>query len=451
MLLRMNKREFLKGSAAVAAAAAFRGGLAQTGSAVPRENWAGSYHYNTQRVLQPMTVEDVQHAVTSLQSVRALGTRHSFNGIADSTVAQISTLGLREFKLDAAAKTATVGAGVKYGDLAVELDGAGFALANLASLPHISVGGSVATGTHGSGLRNGCLATAVNAIEFVAADGTVHMLSRAKDGDLFKGAVVGLGSLGIVTRLGLDIEPTYNMTQVVYRDLSFNELQHNFEAIMNAAYSVSLFTDWQQHRAWQVWVKRRVDQGGSAPPPPTFFGATLAKEKLHPVLGQGAEKATDQLNLTGKWYQRLPHFKMEFTPSSGREIQTEYFVPFEHAYEAVLAVEALRDAITPHLLVTELRAVAADDLWMSMAYKRRSLAIHFTWKPEPDAVRHVLPQIEARLRPFGPRPHWAKVNTLSAAQIASLYPRSHDFRQLAGRFDPKGKFLNAYMHERLLG
>jgi alditol oxidase len=451
MLLRMNKREFLKTGAAFAAAAGLRGLGAQTAPAVPRENWAGSYHYNTNRVLQPMTVEDVQHAVTSLQSVRALGTRHSFNGIADSTMAQISTLGLREFKLDAAARSVTVGAGVKYGDLAVELDNAGFALANLASLPHISVGGSVATGTHGSGLRNGCLATSVNAVEFVAADGSVHTLSRARDGDMFHGAVVGLGSLGVVTRLGLDVEPTYNMTQVVYRDLNFSALQHNLEAIMNAAYSVSLFTNWQEHRAWEVWVKRRVDQGGSAPPAPTFFGATLAHEKLHPVLGQGAEKTTDQLNLTGKWYQRLPHFKMEFTPSTGREIQTEYFVPFEHAYEAVLAVETLRDAITPHLLVTELRAIAADDLWMSMAYKRRSLAIHFTWKPEPEAVLHVLPQIEAKLRPFGPRPHWAKVNTLSAAQIAPLYPRFHDFRQLAARFDPAGKFVNAYMHEKLLG
>jgi alditol oxidase len=446
----MDKREFLKGSAALAAIGLVRGGLAQNGPPVPRENWAGTFHYSTNRVLQPVSVEQVQQAVNSVSSLRALGTRHSFNGIADSTVAQISTLGLRDFKLDPAAKTVTVGAGLKYGDLAVQLDKAGFALANMASLPHISVGGSIATATHGSGLRNGNLATAVRAIEFVAADGSLHTLSRDADGDAFHGAVVGLGSLGVVTHITLDVEPTYNMTQIVYRGLNINELQHNFEAIMNTGYSLSLFTNWQHHEAWEVWIKRRVDQGGAEAPPQTFYGATLAKEKLHPVLGQNPEKTTDQLNTIGKWYERLPHFKMEFTPSTGREIQTEYFVPFESAYQAVLAVESLKDQITPHLFVTELRSVAADDLWMSMAYKRRSLAIHFTWKPEWDAVLKVIPQIEAKLKPFYPRSHWAKVNTLHAAQIDAIYPRVADFKALIGRYDPKGKFVNAYMNEKIL-
>jgi xylitol oxidase len=242
----VTKREFLKGSAALAACNLVPEGMTQTASAgaaptvasVLRENWAGTFHYSTDRVLQPTSIDQVQQAVNSLPRLRALGTRHSFNGIADSTVAQISTLGLNDFKLDPAAKTVTVGPGIKYGDLAVQLDKAGFALANLASLPHISVGGSIATATHGSGLRNGNLATSVSAIEFVAADGNIHTLTRAKDGDTFRGAVVGLGSLGIVTHVTLDIEPTYNMTQVVYRGLDFHELEHNFEAIMNTGHSL---------------------------------------------------------------------------------------------------------------------------------------------------------------------------------------------------------------------
>lgn len=446
----MNKREFLKGSAACAALAALPASWAEANTSVPRENWAGTFHYNTDRVFTPATVDEVQKAITGVPSVRALGTRHSFNSIADSTTAQISTLGLKGVQVDAANKTVTVGAGERYGDLAVELDQAGFALANLASLPHITVGGSIATGTHGSGLRNGSLATSVNAIEFVGADGQLHSLTRAKDGDTFRGAVVGLGSLGVVTRVSLDLEPTYNMTQVVYRGLPFSELEHNLEAIMNTGYSLSLFTNWQHHEAWEVWIKRRVDQGGDAAPPEMFYGATLAHEKLHPVVGQSAEKTTDQLNSVGRWYARLPHFKMEFTPSTGREIQTEYFVPFEHGYEAILAVERLRDQITPHLFVTELRSIAADDLWMSMAYKRRSLAIHFTWKPEWDAVLKVIPQVEAALQPFGPRPHWGKVNTLRAAQIDPLYPRANDFKALIRQYDPHGKFVNAYMKEKVL-
>ena len=445
----MNKREFLKDSAAFGVTAAIGARAMQNSSPVPRENWAGTFHYSTNNVLQPATVADVQHAVAGTPSLRALGTRHSFNEIADSTVAQISTLGLHDFKLDRAARKLTVGAGIKYGDLAVALDREGFALANMASLPHISVGGSIATATHGSGLHNGNLATAVSGIEFVAADGTLHTLTRERDGDAFLGTVVGLGALGVVTHITLDVQPTYQMTQVVYRDLSFRELEHNFEAIMSAAYSVSLFTNWQKHQAKQVWIKRRVDQGGAAAPPATFYGATLATTKLHPVIDQDPQKTTDQLNTVGKWYERLPHFKMEFTPSAGHEIQTEYFVPFEHAYQAVLAVESLHDQITPHLFVTELRAIAADDLWMSMAYKRRSLAIHFTWKPEWNAVQKLLPQIEAKLRPFSPRPHWGKVTTLQAAQIDPLYPRMNDFHALMRKYDPKGKFVNAYLREKI--
>jgi xylitol oxidase len=447
----MDKREFLKGSAALAAVTAIPSGLAQMGSGGPRENWAGTFRYSTDKVLQPMTVEEVQKAVTSVESVRALGTRHSFNGIADSKVAQISTLGLKDFKLDAASKTVRVGAGIKYGDLAVQLDRAGFALANMASLPHISVGGSIATGTHGSGLRNGGLATSVSGLEIVAADGAIHTLTRANDGDAFRGAVVSMGSLGVVTHVTLDVEPSYEMTQIVYQGLDFHELEHNFEAVMNTGYSLSLFTNWQHHTAWEVWIKRRIDQGGGTAPPEMFYGAMLAKEKLHPVVGQNPEKTTDQLNSVGKWYERLPHFKMEFTPSTGREIQTEYFIPFEHAYEAVLAVESLRDQITPHLFVTELRSIAADDLWMSMAYKRRSLAIHFTWKPEWDAVLKVIPQVEAKLKPFTPRPHWGKVNTLAAPQVRAAYPKTDDFTQMLKTYDPKGKFVNEYIRRELLG
>lgn len=445
----MNKRDFLKGSTALGLAAASKSRAMQTATNIPRENWAGTFHYSTGNVLQPATVAEVQHAVASAPSLRALGTRHSFNGIADSTVAQVSTLALRDFHLDRSTRRLTVGAGIKYGDLAVQLDREGFALANMASLPHISVGGSIATATHGSGLRNGNLATAVSAIEFVAADGTLHTLARDRDGGEFAGAVVGLGALGVVTHVTLDVQPSYDMTQIVYRDLNFRELEHNFEAVMSAGYSVSLFTNWQKHEAWEVWIKRRVDQGGAAAPAPTFYGATLATQKLHPVVDQSPEKTTDQLNLVSKWYERLPHFKMEFTPSTGREIQTEYFVPFEHAYAAVAAVESLRDQITPHIFVTELRAVAADDLWMSMAYHRRSLAIHFTWKPEWDAVQRLLPQIEAKLRPFSPRPHWGKVNTLQTAQIDPLYPRVADFRRLMRKCDPAGKFGNAYLRETI--
>ena len=422
-------------------------GSAFADDSVPRTNWSGNFHYSTNKVLQPATVAETQAAVRSVHKVRALGTRHAFNGIADSQSAQISTLKLNDVSIDPKTSTVTVGAGIRYGDLATLLDAKGFALHNMASLPHISVGGACATATHGSGMSNGNLATAVRAVEFVAADGTVHTLSREKDGDRFAGAVVALGALGVVTHLTLQIQPRYDMTQVVYQNLPFSELEHNFAAIMGAGYSVSLFTDWQQGVASEVWIKRRADQGGRAAPPAHFYNATVAIKKLHPIVDHPAEACTDQLNSVGPWYERLPHFELKFTPSSGQELQTEFFVPFDRAYEAVRAVETLRDQITPHLYITELRAIAADDLWMSMAYQRPSLAIHFTWKLEPAAVMKLVPQIEAVLAPFQARPHWAKVFTLGGAQIAKVYPRIDDFHALAKEFDPKGKFRNAFLHD----
>ncbi len=451
---RMNKRDFLKGTAATAATLMTHSFIPQAQAAeVPRTNWSGNLRYSTDKVFQPTSVADVQDAIRSLPSTRALGTRHAFNAIADSSTAQISTLKLKDVHLDAKAQTVTVGAGIRYGDLALPLEAAGFALHNLASLPHISVAGAVATATHGSGLRNGNLATAVTAIEFVAADGSVHTLSRERDGDRFNAAVVSLGALGIVTHLTLAVQPTFQMTQVVYQNLPFSELEHHLPEIMDAAYSVSLFTDWQNSSASEVWLKRRVlpgnDQGGASTPAPTFHQATLATTKLHPIVAHPAEACTDQLNIPGPWYERLPHFKLNFTPSSGQEIQSEFFVPFDRGYEAIRAVETLRDKITPHLFITELRAIAADDLWMSMAYQRPSLAIHFTWKPESDAVHAILPEIEAKLAPFAPRPHWAKVFTLDARQIAPRYPRMADFRALTRQLDPTGKFTNPFLHDAI--
>jgi len=212
---------------------------------------------------------------------------------------------------------------------------------------------------------------------------------------------------------------------------------------------VSLFTDWQNSRVTQVWIKRRTDRTYDAPLGPDFFGAYRATVKMHPILGHSAEACTEQLGIPGPWYERLPHFRMNFTPSSGQELQTEYFVPIEQGYQAIRAVETLRDQITPHLFVTELRTIDSDELWMSMAYRRRSLAIHFTWKPEWPAVRTILPQIEARLKPFGARPHWAKLFTVEPAHLDSLYPRLSDFKSLAAQYDPHAKFRNQFLSTNL--
>jgi xylitol oxidase len=413
-----------------------------------RTNWAGNYTYSTDRLETPGTVDEVRHAIAGSTHVKALGARHSFNGIADSREEQISLGRFDSMELDAKAGTVTVGAGVTYGKLAPYIDSHGFAVHNLASLPHISVVGACATGTHGSGLHNGNLSTAVRAIEIITADGKLVTLSKQTLGDRFAGAVVGLGALGVITRITLAVQPRFDMSQVVYQNLDFAVLKDHLREIFSSGYSVSLFTDWQNHSASEVWIKSRIE-GPTSKPAPTFHGATLQTEKLHPIAGTDPINCTDQMGIPGPWYERMPHFKMNFTPSKGQELQTEYFVPFEHGYEAIRAVETLRDRITPHLFITEFRTIAADELWMSMAYRRESLALHFTWKPEWPAVKEILPLIEAKLALFAPRPHWAKLFTMNPVTLQSHYPRLADFRALAAHYDPSGKFRNDFLNTNI--
>jgi alditol oxidase len=445
----MDKREFLKASGAFAAGSVLSRVVASQEQSGPRENWAGNLTYGTDRLYAPRSVEEVRQVVKSCAKMRALGMRHSFNAIADSTQNQISLKRLDQIALDEKVQTVTVGAGVTYGKLSPYLDDHGYALHNLASLPHISVAGAIATATHGSGVHNGNLATAVAALELVTAAGELLTLSRQKDGERFNGMVVGLGALGVVTSVTLNLLPTYKMAQSVYENLSFVHLKDHFDDIFSSGYSISLFTDWQHHQATQVWIKRRLTPGDKNDWQPEFYGAKLATAKLHPIAGHDAEPCTEQQGIPGPWYERLPHFRMNFTPSSGRELQTEYFVPRERGYEAILAVEKLRDRIKPHLFITELRTIAADGLWMSTAYRRDSLTIHFTWKPEWPEVSKILPLIEKQLEPFDPRPHWAKLFTLPPARLQAQYARLAEFQELLKLYDPEGKFRNEFINRNL--
>jgi xylitol oxidase len=382
--------------------------------------------------------------------VKVLGTRHSFNSIADSSYNLLSLKPMHEVvHLDPEARAVTVAAGITYGQLCPYLDAKGFALHNLASLPHISIAGAASTATHGSGETNGNLATAIAALEMITATGDVVKLSRVSDGESFRGAVVGLGALGVITRITLDLQPTYTVRQYVYENLPLAQMKEHFDEIQASGYSVSLFTDWQQQRISELWIKSRVREGQSFAAPPEFFGAKLATRNLHPIANLSAENCTEQMGVPGPWYDRLPHFRMGFTPSAGKELQSEYLLPRRNAVDAILAVERLRDQVTPHLLISEIRTIAADDLWMSTCYRQPSVAIHFTWKPDWPAVRQVLPVIERELSPFQARPHWAKLFTLSPVELQSRYERLSEFRQMAAKYDPKGKFRNDFLNKNV--
>ena len=413
-------------------------------------NWAGNLEYSTDRLYSANSLEEVRKYVKKQHKLKVLGTRHCFNNIADSMHNLLSLKSMDEVvALDPEAHTVTVTGGITYGQLCPYLHTRGFALHNLASLPHISIAGACSTATHGSGEKNGNLATAVSALEIVTAAGEVVKLSRQIDAEAFRGAVVGLGALGVITKITLDVQPTFMMRQYVYENLPLSEMRDHFDAIESSAYSVSLFTDWQKQRINEVWIKSRVEEGQAFDATSEFFGAKRAIRNLHPIAELSAENCTEQMGVPGPWYERLPHFRMGFTPSAGKELQSEYFVPRRHAVETILAVERLRDQVSPHLMISEIRAIAADNLWLSPCYEQPCVTIHFTWKQDWPAVRKLIPGIEKELAPFNARPHWGKLFTTSPAKVKSIYKRIPEFVQLSKKHDPQGKFRNDFLKKNI--
>ena len=415
-------------------------------------NWAGNIRFSTDRVHHPETVGQVQEIVRSSRQVRVLGSRHSFNAIADSTGDLISLDRLEPvLEIDGQRGQITIDAGVTYGRLAPRVCEAGFALHNTASLPHITVAGACATATHGSGSENGVLGSRVVAMEIVAGDGTVRTISRVDDGDRFAGAVVGLGGLGVVTRLTLDVSPSFDMYQVVYENLPLAQVEEHFDAIMSSGYSVSLFSDWREKRFNQVWIKTVATSGRAASAAPTFYGATLATADVHPLPTLDPSTCTPQMGVVGPWHERLPHFRAEFEPSYGQELQSEYFVSREHAPAALRAIAGIRADVAPLLQMAEVRTIAADDLWMSPFYRRDCVALHFTWRYDWDRVKQLLPRLEERLALFDARPHWGKLFTMPAPALQARYERLADFRALVKSFDPKGTFRNTFLERSVFG
>ncbi|KAF4408870.1 FAD-binding protein [Streptomyces lycii] len=416
-----------------------------TGAAV---NWAGNIRYGAARVHRPGSVGELRRIVASADRVRALGTGHSFNPIADTSGDLVRLDGLpREVDIDPRAMTATVGAGMRYAEVAERLQVAGYALANLASLPHISVAGACATGTHGSGETQRGLAAAVAGLETVGPEGDLTVLTRADDPERLNGSVVGLGALGIVTSVTLDIEPAYEIAQRVYTGFPLDRLGADFDAVASAAYSVSVFTDWRGEA--MVWLKRRTggpeDGGSGGAAPEEWLGARLAAGPQHPVPGMPPAYCTDQSGTPGPWHERLPHFRPAFTPSKGAELQSELLLPRGAAAEAFAALRELGELMAPVLQVSEIRTVAGDDQWLSPAQGRDSVALHFTWSQDTPAVLSAVAAMEERLMPLGARPHWGKLTTTAPEEITARYEHAAAFRALLAESDPAGKFRNPYV------
>jgi xylitol oxidase len=406
-------------------------------------NWAGNVTYSTQHVLRPSSVEEAQELIAAAQAIKPLGARHSFSLVGDCDGSLLSTEHLNRV-VEVGADTVTVEGGIRYGELAAALHGHGLALANFASLPHISVGGAIATATHGSGSSNRSLAAAVSALELIGADGSIRRIARGDPG--FDGAVVSLGALGLAARVSLDVVPAFDLRQYVFEGLPWATVEVDLDAILAGGYSVSLFTMWDEPSVGTVWVKTNEHLNVSS-----YFGASAATKPRNPVPGAHWENATEQLGVAGRSYDRLPHFRLGFTPSSGDELQTEYVVPRAHGAAAVSELRRLSSLVSPLLYVAEIRSIAADSLWLSPFFEQDSIAFHFTWQPRPEEVLAVLPQMESALSPFGVRPHWGKLFVGSAAEIEAAYPKLPGFRRLAHELDSGGKFRNAFLRRYVFG
>ena len=406
----------------------------------PITNWAGNVTFGAARLHQPDSVDELRRIVQSSRNVRALGSGHSFSGVADTTgdLVRLDRLP-RTVEIDPVNLTATVGAGMLYAEVAAELHRAGFALANMASLPHISVAGSCATGTHGSGDTQRSLAASVAALQLVNADGDITELSREANPATFAGSVVALGALGIVTRLTLDIEATFEVAQRVRLGVPLDEVAGRFDEVFGAAYSVSVFTDWRAPDA-AVWLKSRIDQ-----PEPTWAGGRAARQPVHPIVGMAADSATEQLGVAGPWHERLPHFRPELTPGPDKALQSEFYLPRGAAPAAFAAIRDIGYLVAPVLHIAEIRTVRADDMWLSPAYGRDSVTFHFTWIESLAPVLPVLAAVAQRLAPLGARPHWGKLTTANPRDIIACYERGDQFAQLAQKYDPGGKFRNLFV------
>lgn len=441
----MKKRTFLKLSSALLTTAAIAP-LSSCEQKPERRNWAGNIKYLADDLHEPSTIDELRSIIKNNNRIKPQGTSHSFNGIDNSTFAFVRLSKMNQVvSLDEANMTLTVQAGIRYGELCKYLEAKGYALHNLASLPHISVGGSIATATHGSGDRNGNLSTAVRGMKIMNAAGDL-----IDAGDDLSSAIVHLGALGVVTEVTLAIQPTFQVRQYVYQYLPMSQLKDHFDEIFSSGYSVSLFTDWSKDTINQVWVKKRVTAEDPGDAPAELFGAKVATKDLHPIETISAVNCTPQLGVAGPWHERLPHFKLDFTPSAGEELQAEYFVPRKNAYEAIAAVYELRQMVSPLIQISEVRSIAADNLLMSPCRDQDSIAIHFTWKKDWEGVSKVLPLIENALSQFEVRPHWGKLFTIDPHELQSRYKGLSDFKKLVGKFDPNGKFRNEFL-ERNLG
>ncbi len=407
------------------------------------KNWARNLEFSAGEFLEINSISQLQEVINNSDKVKVLGTGHSFSPIADTSGSLISIKKLDpEIHIDSKMQTVSVSAGTSYAQLARYLEANGWALENLASLGEITVAGAIMTGTHGSGSSNTVLSNAVVEIEMILASGEKLLLNQ-QNLEEFNGFIVSFGALAVFTRLKLKIVKSFSIKQIVYENITSKSVSEYFDEIFDNAYSVSYFNSWAKNSTGQIWMKFLSDKDTSTLPK-NAFGGNLAVANQHPVKVNDPSTCTEQMGAPGKWLYRLPHFKLDSSPASGDEVQTEYLVDRKYVKEYIEELSLIGDEIADKVYATEIRTIKADNLWLSGAYERPTVGFHFTWKKSAD-IETFLPKIEQILGQNGGRPHWGKLFSTNKNQLITRYPKFSNFQQLLKKYDPDGKFRNQFI------
>ncbi len=409
------------------------------------KNWAGNLSFSSKEFIEIDSVKKLQTIVSNARGIKVLASGHSFSDIADTKDTLISIKNLSfEIGIDSNKREALVPAGMQYSDVSRYLEKHGWAVSNMASLGEVTIAGAILTGTHGSGSSNGILSTAVIGFEMVLESGSILTTDRENSSD-FPGFIVSLGALGVFTKYKLKIVPSFSIRQVVYENINIESIANNFDLVFDRAYSVSFFSNWAQNSTGQIWMKF-LDDSKPFNISSDWIDGNLAKVKQHPVKINDASPCTDQLATSGKWLDRLPHFKLNSSPVSGDEVQTEYLVDRRYVKQYISELAEIGDEIASKVYTTEIRTIKADDLWLSGAYERETVGFHFTWR-KSDSLVNFLPKIESILGKHDGRPHWGKLFDVPKDKLPSRYPKFSDFEVLLQKYDPNKKFRNNFINK----
>lgn len=419
-------------------------------------NWSGSVTATPRQIVKPVSIDELAHLMKMYgrdeRHVRVVGAGHSFTPIAQSDDILMSLENLQGVtSINAGQNIATVRGGTWLKTLGNELLKHGLAQENLGDIDVQSIAGAISTGTHGTGIAYGSLATQVEGFTLITADGERLECSAEHNPDIFKAAQVSLGTLGIIAEVKLCVVPAKRLHFKSHR-----------ESLQSCITNIERYKRENEHFEfywfpYTQWVQTKFLKGTTEPASKTSlwgnFNKIVLENGVYWLLSEWnrmfpkSSRAISNISAQGVApVDEVGYSHLLFsTPRVVRFQEMEYNIPAEHFTTVLAEIEACigREQFEVHFPI-ECRFVHADDIWLSPAYQRESayIAVHM-YRGMP--YKAYFAAIEAIFQRYGGRPHWGKMHTQTAASLEKLYPRWHDFRRVRAELDPKGIFLNPYL------